>query len=74
MKITFDVKEENIKTVMLLLENLKEGLVSDIKVDKIYECRTSYKPKTKEIIKENEPVIGKYVSVETFKKKLRAKK
>ena len=35
-KITFDVANENVDTVLLILENLKTGLLSNIEVTKKY--------------------------------------
>ncbi len=66
-KITLDVKPENLKTVLTILENLKVGLVENIKVDK---SSTKYQPKTNKVIKENQPVSGKYIDPASFKKRL----
>lgn len=73
-KITLDVSDENVKSVLNILENLKEGLVLDIRVENS-TCKkaTTYKPKTKEIIKENEPTTGKYMDAKAFKQRLRKK-
>lgn len=74
-KITLDVNKDDVNTVLTILKNLKEGLIKDIKIqDSTTELKTTYKPKTKEIIKENEPTSGKYLNADAFKQKLRAKK
>lgn len=70
-KITIDVTNDNLKTVLNILENLKEGLVENIQIDK---SATKYKPKNNKVIKENEPVAGKYINSTTFKKRLNKKK
>jgi len=73
-KITLDVTDKNLETIMTILENLKSGLISSIHVDhKKVQTRTMYHPPYNKVIKENTPVSGKYISPATFKKRLQEK-
>lgn len=73
-KITLDVTEKNVETVMTILENLKSGLISDISVDnKKVKPKTVYTPPKNKVIKENSPVAGKYISPAAYKKRLQGK-
>ena len=74
-KISFDVEKENVQLVMTLLENLKEGLVHNLKVDDKQQVKHKrYEAKQNKIVMENEPVQGKYIDVNAFKNRLRKKK
>lgn len=75
-KITLEVDNENIDKVLLILENLKDGLVLDIDVNKrVSKYNTQYKPKTNKVIYENEQmtdkVSTKYLDPTSYKKRLR---
>ena len=75
-KITIDVNESNVEKVLLILESLKEGLVSNIEVKKTTsKYNTAYKPKTNTVIHENEQMSeklsGKYLNAASYKKRLR---
>lgn len=71
-KITIDVKSENIQVILSILENLKDGLVENIEVDKsVSRYKPAYQPKANKVIKENEPVSGKYIDSASFKQRLK---
>lgn len=71
-KITLDVKSNDLETVLLVLNNLKDGLIENIEVDKEgVKNSTAYNPKTNKVIYENEKLDGKYLNPENFKKRLR---
>ena len=77
-KITLSIEKENLETVLSILNNLKSGLISDIKMDvKTRVNATQYQPKTKKVIYEQESGTndsnGKYASVSAYKQKLRSK-
>ena len=73
-KITLEVSDSNVETVLTILNNLKSGLIVAVHVDeKKSKPKAMYIPKTKKVIKENEPVTGKYMSPSAFKKKLQEK-
>lgn len=75
-KVTLDVENVNLETLMLILENLKNGLISNIEVEKTSsKYRTSYKPKQNKIVYENEQltnkVDGKYLNASSFKNRIK---
>ncbi len=77
-KITLEVQNKNIDTVLTILQNLKEDLIEEIVVDK---KRSYNKPKRIEPVKPlqdaPQPVTvstGKYIDPQTFKERLRRKK
>ena len=77
-KITLEVHNKNIDTVLTILQNLKEDLIDEIVVDK---KRSYNKPKRIEPVKPlqdaPQPVTvstGKYIDPQTFKERLRRKK
>lgn len=73
-KITMDVENKNLDTVLSILNNLKDGLILNIEVDKnSSKSKLMYQPKLKKMISEDEQSGGKYMSVATYKKRLREK-
>lgn len=73
-KITLEVTDKNLETVMHILDNLKSGLIASVSVDKKKtQAKTMYSPPHNKVIKENTPVSGKYISPATFKKRLQEK-
>lgn len=75
-KITLDVDDKNLDRVLLILESLKDELVENIEVKKGSRSHnTAYKPKTKQVIYENEQMSeklnGKYLNAASFKKRLK---
>jgi len=74
-KLTLLVEDKNIELVMTLLENLKEGLISDIQTDVKKSIKhTQYQPKTNTIIREENSgtndTSGKYASAGTYRERL----
>lgn len=70
-KITIEIDQENIKTVLLILENLKEGLINNISVDEgSLKRQSSYQPRENKVVKEGEVVKGKYLDKNSYKKRL----
>ena len=71
-KITLDVNDDNLQTVLLILENLKNGLILNIEIDKkVSKYNTAYKPKVNKVIYENEKLDGKYLNAASFKNRLK---
>ena len=70
-KVTIDVKNDNLETVLTILENLKDGLVENIQVDKsISKKKPTYQPPKNKVIKEGEAQTGKYINPAAFKKRM----
>ena len=69
-KITLDVKDENINTVLNILENLKDGLIDAIDTSSVTK-KVKYQPSNKDIIGENEKPSGKYASRTEYKSRLK---
>ncbi|MCD6190506.1 MAG: hypothetical protein J7K14_03070 [Sulfurimonas sp.] len=80
-EIKLSVDEKNLKIVMNILENLKDGLIEKIEANsKTSSMRrsTQYRPKTNTIIKEEESgtsdTSGKYINAAAYKNRLKSKK
>ena len=82
-EIKLFVDDKNLETVLMILKNLKDGLVEKIETNgKTSNLRrtTQYQPKTKTntIIREEESGIsdksGKYINTAAYKNKLKRKK
>ncbi len=73
-EIKLQVEEQNFERIMLILESLQEGLISEISTKKSTKT-TQYKPKANTIIKEEESVLahqnGKYLSPAAYKARLK---
>ncbi len=71
-KIQISVEDKHLETVLTILNNLKTGLISDIKKN------TQYQPKVNTIIKEENSGTadksGKYVNPAAYKQRLKNKK
>lgn len=73
-KITIEVEKKNVDTVLSILNNLKDGLILNIEVDKnALKSKSLYQPKLKTMTSEDAPSGGKYMSVATYKKRLKEK-
>jgi len=80
-EIKLSVNDDNLETVLSILNNLKDGLISNIetkgKSAKAKARATQYKPKTNTIIKEENSGTndssGKYVSASAYKQRLKRK-
>ena len=71
-KVSFEVDEKHLDTVLNILHNLKEGLVKELQVDK--KCNYNKpKPISTEPLKPVE-IKSKYVDPQTFKERLRRMK
>jgi len=75
-EIKLQVEDKNLETVMLILNSLKDGLISDITSS--LKRSTQYQPKLNKIIKENESgtadTSGKYINPALYKQRLKNKK
>ena len=73
-KIVLHVEEKNVATLMTILENLKEGLIVQMEVDK----RSSYIMQKQSDTPKNPPkpveLTGKYIDPQTFKQRLQGMK
>jgi len=69
-KVTLDIDEKNLKTVMNILDNLKDGLINNIATNKQYN---SAKPVSSSINKTSNKTssTGKYLSPNEYKKRLK---
>jgi len=82
-KIVLDVDDDSLGTVISILNNLKDGLISSMdinttienKAEKKVQKYTRYQPKTQKVIYEDEQdelkSMGKYLDPSEFKKRLR---
>jgi len=79
-KITLEVSNENLGSVVTILNSLKEGLIEKMEVESLSTSTTRapgtrYQPKENKIIKEEQQSelekMGKYIDPQEFKKKLR---
>ncbi|NVJ53325.1 MAG: hypothetical protein HWD90_06500 [Campylobacteraceae bacterium] len=69
-KITLDIDEKNLKTVMNILDNLKDGLINNISTNRQYNVA---KPISSSIDKKanTTPSTSKYLSPDEYKKRLK---
>ncbi len=80
--VNLTVDDKNLELVLTLLNNLKEGLITNIQTDGTVNSKlqkaTQYKPKTNAIIKEENSgtndTNGKYLNPNAYKKKLQNRK
>ncbi len=76
-KITLSIDDKNLETVLNILENLKDGLISNIQTNGVSskKVHTQYQPKTNTIIREENSgtndTSGKYASASAYKQKLK---
>lgn len=76
-KIELQVNDENLESVLMILGNLKSGLISEIicNAQKTKSQTTRYQPKTSKVIYEDQSGTndsnGKYVSVSAYKQRLK---
>jgi hypothetical protein len=74
-EIKLKVKSENLETLMIILNNLKSGLISDIQSTSISKRTTQYNPKTQTIIREEHSGTadknGKYITPSAYKQRLK---
>ncbi len=78
-EIKLSVDDKNLETVLTVLNNLKDGLITNIKTnDKSSKTSTTkYQPKTNTIIRDEDSGTndssGKYINPASYKQKLRNK-
>jgi len=77
-EIKLSVNDENLETVVTILNNLKDGLIDNLQTNAKVKIRTTqYKPKTNAIIKEEDSGTndnsGKYASASAYKQRLKRK-
>ena len=76
--IKLSVEDKDLELVLSIVNNLKDGLISDIEVQKNHSYKTKYQPKTKQIILEEDAstssLQGKYLNPKAYKQKLQKKK
>ena len=79
-EIKLSVDDNNLQTVLTVLNNLKTGLIREIQTNgkKANTKTTRYQPKTNTIIKEEESGTadksGKYINPTAYKQRLKNKK
>lgn len=79
-EIKLSVGDENLETVLTILNNLKDGLVASVTTNgKAVKSRpTQYKPKTNTIVREENSATndssGKYANAAAYKARLKSKK
>ena len=67
-KIVLNVDDKHLETVMNILSNLKDGLISSIDGDEVKTTRKpAYKPKHGKAIDEKEKPAGKYLSPSQYR-------
>lgn len=71
-KIELSVNDEHVQTVMMILGNLKEGLIESIDGEMSKPKRQrAYVPKTDRVVYEDERPSGKYASAASYKSRLK---
>ncbi len=80
-EIKLSVDDKNLDTVLSILNNLKDGLILDIKTDanvKRKVGKTQYQPKNNKIIREENSGTndssGKYINISAYRQKLKKMK
>ena len=69
-QITLNIKDENLTTVLNILENLKDGLIDTIETSAVSKNRVRYQPNNKTIINESQKPMGKYATKAQYKSRL----
>lgn len=70
-QIKLNVQDDKLETVLMILNNLKDGLISNVEISEInLTPQTQYKPVQNKVIYENEKPQGKYLSPRAYKAKL----
>jgi len=75
--IKLSVEDKDLDLILSIINNLKDGLISNIEVDKKDKYKTKYQPKTKQIILEENAstssLQGKYLNPKAYKQKMQKK-
>lgn len=71
-EINIKVDDKDLETVLLILNNLKSGLIKELKCAKELKRSTQYQPKSNKVIYEDETnsLGGKYLNPSAYKAKL----
>ena len=77
-EIKLSVDDENLETVLSILNNLKDGLITEIQTNgKSKVKNTQHQPKTNTVIREENSstndTSGKYVNASAYKLRLKKK-
>lgn len=77
-EIKLSVNDANLQTVLTIISNLKEGLVSNVETNGKLKTRpTQYQAKTNTIIREENSgtndTSGKYASASSYRERLKKK-
>ncbi|MCD6173394.1 MAG: hypothetical protein J7J96_06340 [Sulfurimonas sp.] len=74
-EIKLKIEDQNLETVMTILNNLKDGLISNIESNGKTTRPTQYKPKTNTIIREENSgtadTSGKYINPAAYRQRLK---
>jgi len=75
-EIKLFVSDDNLETVLTIINNLKEGLISNIQInEKVKTRHTQYKAKTNTIIREENSgtndTSGKYANASAYRERLK---
>lgn len=74
-EIKLHVEDENLDTVLNILNNLKSGLITQLQINNSTQHSSQYKPKLNTIIREENSGTsdrsGKYASAKAYKQKLK---
>lgn len=77
-EIKLKIQDENMETVLIILNNLKSGLITQIETNGQIKSTSRYQPKLNSIIKEENSgtadTSGKYASASAYRKKLKREK
>jgi len=75
-EIKLTVSDENLDTLLVILNNLKEGLVGSMEIDaKMYSTTSRYRPKVATVVREEDSGAndksGKYATAAIYKARLK---
>lgn len=68
-QVILNVKDENLDTLMTILENLKMGLIEKIEYDGKKQMVSRYQPKQNGVVKEGQMPGGKYISRDEYQRR-----
>ncbi len=69
-QIKLNIQDDKLEIVLMILKNLKDGLITSIEGETNISVNTKYQPKLNKIYDENERPQGKYLSPRAYKIKL----
>ncbi len=68
-QLILNVKDENLDTVVMILENLKKGLIEKIEYDGKKQMLSRYQPKQNGVVREGQMPSGKYISKDEYQRR-----